>query len=60
MSAAADNTNTNPDNIFFTIKDTKLYVHIANSSAKDNKNQSDILSKGFEISVYLNARKTKK
>ena len=60
MSAASDNTNANPDNILFTIKDTKLYVHVVNSSAKDNKNLSDILSKEFEISVYLNAYKTEK
>ena len=37
----ADNTDANPDNIIFTIKDTKLYVLGVTSSAKDNQKLSN-------------------
>ena len=47
-----DDTNANPDNIVFTIKDTKLYVPIVTLSAKDNQNLLNLLNKGFERSVY--------
>ena len=47
LSAAGnDNTNANPDNIIFTLKDTKLYVPVVTLSAKDNKKLSEVLSKG--------------
>ena len=60
MAAAGnDNANDNDDNIIFTIKDTKLYVPVVTLSAKDNRNLSKLLSKGFERSVYWNKYKTK-
>ena len=34
-TAGADNTNANPNNIIFTIKDTKLYVPVVTLSAKN-------------------------
>ena len=60
MAAAGnDNANDNDDNIIFTIKDTKLYVPVVTLSAKDNRNLSKLLTKGFERSVYWNKYKTK-
>ena len=53
-----DNFNKNPDNIIFTIKDTKLFVAIMTLSAKDNQKISIFFSKGFGRSVYW--KKTKK
>ena len=47
-AAGVDNTNANPNNTIFTIKDTKLYVHRAPLSAEDNLKLSKLLSKGFE------------
>ena len=43
----------------FTIKDTKLYVPVATLSARSNPKLSELLSKGFEGSVYWNEFKTK-
>ena len=46
LSAACnDNANANPDNVIFTIKDTKLYVLVINLSARDNQKLSKLLSK---------------
>ena len=59
FAAGADNTNANPDNVIFTIYDTKLYVPVVTLSARDNKTLSKLLSKGFERSVYWNEYKTK-
>ena len=56
---ANDNTNVNPNRIIFIIKDTKLYVPVVTSSAKENQKLSKALSKGFETSVYWNEYKTK-
>ena len=50
--ADSDNTNANPSNIIFTIKDTKLYVPVVTLSAKENQKISKLLSKGFERSFY--------
>ena len=47
------------NNIDFTIKDTKLYVPAVTLSARDNQKLPNLLSKGFERSVYLNKYKTK-
>ena len=33
-AAGADNTNANPNNIIFTIKDTKLYVPVVTLSPR--------------------------
>ena len=44
-AAGVDNENTNPDNIIFAIKDTKLYVPVLTFSARDNQNLSKFLSK---------------
>ena len=52
------NDNDNDNNIF-TIKDTKLYVPVVTSSARDNQKLSKHLSKGFKRSVYWNEYKTK-
>ena len=51
-AAGADTTNNNPNNIIFTIKDTKLYAPVVTSSARDNKKLLKPLSKGFDRSVY--------
>ena len=60
MSAAGnDNTNNNPDNIIFTIKDIKLYVPAVTLSSNDNQKLSKLLRKVFERSVYWNEYKTK-
>ena len=47
-----DNTNDNPDNIIFTIKDIKLYVPVVTLSARDNQKLSKLFRKRFERSVY--------
>ena len=52
--------NDEDDNIIFTIEDTKLYVPVVTSSARDNQNLSKLLSKWFERSVYWNEFKTEK
>ena len=54
-----DKTNANSNNIFFTIKDTTLYVPIVTLSVRGNQKLSKLLSKGFERSVYWNEYKTK-
>ena len=59
-AVGSDNTKANPNNIVFTIKDTKLYVPVVNLSAKDNQKLLKLLSKGLERSVYWNEYKTKK
>ena len=41
-AAGADNTNANPNNIIFTIKDTKLYVAVVTLSTKDNQKLSKL------------------
>ena len=53
-AGGADNTNTNPNNFTFTIKDTRLQVPVATLSAKDNQKLSKIISKVFKRSVYWN------
>ena len=48
LAAAADgNTDVNPNNIIFIMKDTKLYVPSVTFSEKYNKKQSKLLSKGL-------------
>ena len=37
IAAGADNTDANPNNITFTIKDTNLYVPVVTLSARDNQ-----------------------
>ena len=60
--AGTANTNGNNDynNIIFTIKGTKLYVPEVTLSARDNQKLSELLSKGFERSVYWNEYKRKR
>ena len=58
-AAGNDNTNPNPNNIVFTIKDTKLYVSLALLPAKDNKKLSKLLNIGMERLAYWNEYKTK-
>ena len=50
--ADSDNTNVNPSNINFIIKETRLYVLAATLSAKDNQKLFKILSKKFKRSIY--------
>ena len=57
-AAGVYNVNAN-SNITFTMKDTKLYVPIVTLTAIDNQKLSELLSKGFERSVYWNEYKTK-
>ena len=53
MSASgADNDNANPNNIIFTIKDTKLYVPVVTLSEEDDPKLSKLCSKEFERPVY--------
>ena len=40
-----DNTNDNPNNIIFTVKDKKLYVPVVTLSAKVMKNYQNLLAK---------------
>ena len=58
-AAGNDNTNPNPNNIVFTIKDTKLYVSLALLPAKDNKKLSKLLNIGMERLAYWNEYNTK-
>ena len=44
-AAANDNTNDNPNNIIFPIKDIKLYVPVVTLSADANQNLSKLLVK---------------
>ena len=48
----ADNKNTNSDNKFSTIKDTKLYVPVVTLSTRNNQKSSKLLSKETERSIY--------
>ena len=50
--AGNDNTDANPGNIFFTVKDTKLFVSIVTLPAKTNQKLLKFLNKGFERSIY--------
>ena len=59
ITAGNDNDNDNGNNIIFTISDTKLYVLVLVLSERDNQQLSELLSKGFETSVYWNECKTK-
>ena len=45
--------------IFSLSKAQKLYVLVVTLSARDNQKLSNLLSKGFERSVYWNKYKTK-
>ena len=58
-ATGADNTNASPNNIIFTIKDTKLSALVVTLSVKDNRRLSKLLSKRFERSIYWNEYKTK-
>ena len=51
-AAGNDNTNGNPNNLIFAIKDTKLYIPAVKLSVKDNQKLSKLLDKGFERPVY--------
>ena len=54
--AVADNTNTYPNNIIFTTKDTKLYVPVVTLSARDNQKLSKLLCIRFKRSVSWNIK----
>ena len=64
LSAAGNgnviNDNDNANNVIFTVKDTKPYVPLVTFSAIDNQKLSQLVSKGFERSVYWNEYKTKR
>ena len=47
-----DNANADPNNVVFTIKDTKLFLVVVTILAKDNQILSKILSRWFERSLY--------
>ena len=59
-TGAVDDTNADPNNIIFAIKDTKLNVPTVTLSAKDNQKLPKPLSKAFERSVYWKEYKTKR
>ena len=46
-----ENDDTYSD-IYFTVKENKLYVPLVTLSAKSNQKLSKLLSNGFERSVY--------
>ena len=54
-----DNDNVNSNDIIFTIKDTKLNIHVVTLTAKGNQKLLKRLSKGLERSGYWNEYKTK-
>ena len=49
-----DNGNVDPNDIIFTVKDTKLSIPVVTLSLKDNQKSSKLLSKDFERLVYWN------
>ena len=49
-----ENIDANSNNAVFTTKDTKLYVPVVTSSAKDNQKVSKLPSREFERSLYWN------
>ena len=53
-----DNANSNPNNIVFTIKDTKLYVPVVTLSAKDTtKNYQNFIVKDLkDQSIGMNIK----
>ena len=57
--AAAGVDNISANDIIFAIKETKLYVLVIASSAKDNQKLSKRLSKGFGKLIYWNEYKIK-
>ena len=60
MAGTDDGNGNNDDSIiFFTIKDTKLYVPVVTLLARDNQKLSKPLNKEFERSVYWNEYKAK-
>ena len=58
-AAGADNTDANPNNILFAIKDTNSHVPVVPLTARYNRKLSKLCSKRFERSVYWNEYKTK-
>ena len=54
-----DNDNVNSNDIIFTIKDTKLNIHVVTLTAKGNQKLSKRLSKRLERSGYWNEYETK-
>ena len=52
-----DNVNVDSNNIFSTIKDTKLHVPVVTLLEKGNQKLSKLLSKEFLRSVYWNGNK---
>ena len=46
-----ENMEVNPNNIIFTIKETKFYVPVVTLSTKNNQKLSKLLSKEFKRSV---------
>ena len=58
LTAGGDNADANPNNIIFTIKDTKLYVPVVTLPARDNKTLSIPFERVSERSVYWDEYKT--
>ena len=59
IASGADNNDANSNNIFFTMKDKKLYDLVVTLLAKVNQNLSKTLSKIFKKLVYSNEFKVK-
>ena len=53
------NGNDSDKSFIFNTKDSKLYVPVLTLSARNNQKLSQLLSKGFERSVYWNEYKPK-
>ena len=51
-AAGSDNTNVNPNNIIFTIEDTKWLIPIGILSTRDDQKLLKLLCKRYENSVY--------
>ena len=48
-----ENTNETPNNIIFTVKDTKLHVSVVTLSAKDNQKLSKLQSKDQFLGINI-------
>ena len=54
LSNGNDNTDANPNDIVFAIKDKELSVSVVTLSSKDNPKLSKLVRKRFERSVRWN------
>ena len=58
-AAGADNTKCNPNNIIFTIKQTKLFVPVVTLLTNINQKLTKLFSKRYKRLLYWNQYKAK-